>query len=107
MSPDTTALLVLKVADPDKPAITRESVQQHLSAVVEGTPVEFSDHVLRAMTDLARVKKAYKLNSVAGSGSGSGKGGKAAPADVQEAAADDFKQIEVAMLGAMALRGAS
>jgi EKC/KEOPS complex subunit CGI121/TPRKB len=54
------------------------------------------------MTDLARVKKAYKLNS-----GGGPKSGKATLDAVQEAAGDDLKEIEVTVLGAMALRGAS
>ena len=78
---------------------------------MDGTPVEFADHVLRTMTDLARVKKAYKLNSPAegrdGGGKGKGKVESTAVLKGEEATLDDLKEIEVAVLGCMALRGAS
>lgn len=56
------------------------------------------------MTDLARVKKIYKLNS------GSGAGGKKRAANTGlegegEAKGEDRGELEVAILGAMALRG--
>ncbi|KAI9850024.1 MAG: hypothetical protein M1838_006197, partial [Thelocarpon superellum] len=55
----TTSLLVVKVST--VPEVSSRSVQQHLDKVLEGTPVDFSDENLHSMTDLARVRKVYKL----------------------------------------------
>lgn len=53
------------------------------------------------MTDLARVRKIYKLNS----GGGGGKGKKEVNGVGGEK--DERRELEVSILGAMALRGAT
>jgi len=106
VTPTTASLLVIKVTSPSTPGITAESIQAHLSESIKGTQVPFEDDVLAKMTDLARVRKIYKLNDAGGV-----KGGKKALANgssnngaVREV--DMQKELEVWILGAMALRGA-
>ncbi|KAI9859560.1 MAG: hypothetical protein M1824_003726 [Vezdaea acicularis] len=96
----TTNLLAVKVST--APSITHESVQEHLSSVVEGTPVDFADSILQETADFARIKKVYKLINRA-----HGKK-KEAAGDLQvvQAPGNDVKDLEIAILGAMALRGA-
>lgn len=77
-------------------------MQEHLSKVVEGTPVAFSDAVLSETTDLARVRKIYKLNSAGGGGAAKKDAVNGIPGD--QAAG---KELEVLVLGSMALRGAT
>ena len=45
------------------PDITHDSVSQHLQQHVEGTPVPFDDATLDSISDIARIKKVYKLTS--------------------------------------------
>jgi EKC/KEOPS complex subunit CGI121/TPRKB len=71
-------------------------VQLHLSAAFEGEQVGFSDEELSSMTDMARVKKIYKLNSV-----GAGKGGAVVNGEAER------REMEMLVLGSMALRGAT
>ncbi|RFU32709.1 hypothetical protein B7463_g3611, partial [Scytalidium lignicola] len=97
----TQNLLVVKVSTPLRP-ITAEMAQTHLDEVIEGEQVSFDDDNLSDMTDVARVKKIYKLNTVnsvngdalkKGVVNGAGKG------------KDWRRELEILLLGAMALRG--
>jgi len=102
ITPTTTNLLVIKISKPSQ-STTAHAIQSHLTANLEGEQVEFSDAVLGSMTDLARVKKIYKLNNASGGG---GKGGKAV---VNGTSKGDMerKELEMLILGSMALRGAT
>ncbi|KAI9781308.1 MAG: hypothetical protein M1839_006101 [Geoglossum umbratile] len=102
ISDTTTSLLVIKVSV--SPSITHESVAQHLGLVVKGTLVEFSNKVLDEMTDLARVRKIYKLNTGQNVPPGRGDAG---GSGVNGAGHSERKELEIAVIGAMALRGAS
>ena len=102
ISPQTTNLLVVKVSAPSSPAST-EAIQSHLTQSVEGEQIEFSDAELQSMTDVARIKKIYKLNNSAGV-NGQAKGN-AVNGDVR--AGDENKELEMLILGSMALRGAT
>ncbi len=99
MTPTTTNLLVIKVSTPSAP-FTGPQIQEHLAKVVEGVQVPFSDAEMSDMTDLARVRKIYKLN-VAGGGR--------KPINAVNGASeiDERKELEVLILGSMALRGAT
>lgn len=93
---DTTSnLLVIKLST--SPEVTHENVQQHLRTAIEGTAVEFSDAALSKMTDMARVKKTYKINPQA-----QAVGKKAGSNEETEK-----RELEVIVLGSMALRGAN
>ena len=87
--------MVIKVSTPSLP-FSADAVQEHLTKSVEGIQVEFSDEVLAEMTDLARVRKYYKLNGIGGN---IGKDGATSK--------DERKEIEMLILGSMALRGAT
>lgn len=92
------------------PDITHESVEQHLNAVIEGRAVEFSDEELRRTVDVGKVRKIYKFN-----GTGD-KGKKSKRQSIEEGVNEperatggdaEAKDLEVAILGLIALRGAS
>ena len=81
-------------------------MQEHLSNVIKGTPVAFDDDTFHGMTDITKVKKAYKLgggesqkSKSAGKGVNGGESGDGQP--------DERKEMEVAIIGMMALRGAT
>ncbi|TAQ91556.1 hypothetical protein B7494_g28 [Chlorociboria aeruginascens] len=102
ISPTTTNLLIVKVSTPSSP-FAAQAVQEHLSGVVEGEQVAFEDEILGGMTDVQRVTKVYKLGAggkkgeVIAGGDGDGDGTRA----VRER-----KELEILVLGCMALRGA-
>lgn len=85
------------------PVSSASQISEHLTSVVEGEAVPFEDEEVRSMTDVARVKKLYKLN--AGGGGGGKKGG--ANGVSNEKVEDERKELEIMVLGAMALRGAT
>lgn len=97
----TTSLLVIKISTPDKP-ITASAVQDHLDSSVKGTQVAFEDAVLDGMTNLVNVRKYYKL----GAGSRA-KGETTVNESRPKIGEEEKKGLEVQILGAMALRGAS
>jgi EKC/KEOPS complex subunit CGI121/TPRKB len=74
-----------------------------LSKEVEGEQVEFSDAVLQTMTDVSRVRKIYKLNN------SGGVNGREKEDAVNESIQVDKerKELEMLILGSMALRGAT
>lgn len=94
------------------------TVSQHLSASINGTLVEFSDLSLANTADIARIKKLYKLGGIGDDGHK----GKRRRKDGREEGSDlidglndrdkgggaerERKELEVAILGLMALRGA-
>ena len=97
-------------------------VAEHLGKQVEGTMMEFGEREVAEMTDLGLVRKLYKLNP--GGGGGGGKESKmerrrrlagaevgiGAPENGRREAERDEEaertELEVAVLGLMALRGA-
>ncbi|PGH00760.1 hypothetical protein GX51_05641 [Blastomyces parvus] len=101
---DTTKdLLVVKVST--SPEVTNASVAQHLDKVIKGTPLNFDNDNLRLVSDIGKIKKAYKLGS-----------GNAKPAPKGEADNDgqkyskspgeiETRDLERTILGLMALRG--
>ncbi|KAI9823248.1 MAG: hypothetical protein M1826_000191 [Phylliscum demangeonii] len=91
----TNVMLVVKVST--SPLITHDSVQQHLDTIIQGKAVPFSDQNLALTTDLPRLRKIYKLNN------GRGLAMASAAADASEAA--NLREMECAILGAIALPG--
>lgn len=103
ITPTTTSLLLLKLSTPTAPVLA-SAVQAHLAAAVAGENVPLTDESLAAGTDLGRVRKVYKLNA------GGGKAGKrkgAGDGDGDGSGRDEQgrRELEIAVLGAMALRG--
>jgi EKC/KEOPS complex subunit CGI121/TPRKB len=84
-------------------SITNESVSQHLGNVVEGTSVQISDkgEQLGESCDIEKVRKVYKLGD---GGAKKGKKGAAVNGDGGEKE-DERKQMEVVILGTIALKG--
>lgn len=64
---------------------------------MEGQPTPFSDESLARISDVAEIRKIYKLGA-----------SNAKPGEVNVQASDsEREEMEIAILGAMALRGAS
>jgi EKC/KEOPS complex subunit CGI121/TPRKB len=94
-------------------SLTAASIQAHLQENIQGEQIEFSDENLRASVDVARVKKVYKLNAAGGGGGGGKKAGKG-KGDANtlngvhaSSLGDERKELEIQVLGIMALRGAT
>lgn len=77
------------------PDITADSVAKHLESGVEGTWTEFNDAVLSEISDVPKIKKIYKLQDPTNRGR------------KDDDVVVDKAEMEVAVLGLMALRGAS
>jgi len=97
ITPTTTNLLIIKISTPTSPT-TASEIQSHLSTEIQGEQVPFEDNVLATMTDLARVRKIYKLNA------GGWKNGMTNGMKKEE---EDRKELEVLVLGCIALRGST
>ncbi|KAI0020800.1 CGI121 protein [Xylariomycetidae sp. FL0641] len=91
ITPATTNLIVVKILTPAS-ATTPQEIEAHLREHVHGQPVPFADEVLAGFTDWARVRKYYKLNGIGW-------------LDGMKDEARKRKELEVLVLGSMALRG--
>jgi EKC/KEOPS complex subunit CGI121/TPRKB len=80
------------------PDVTHESVAAHLAQNVQGTPLPFDDNALSEISDVAKIKKAYKLGSLPSGPSSDQVDGTSGSKD---------RQLELSVLGAIALRGAT
>lgn len=77
-------------------------MKNHLIAAFEGESVEFCDQNLADMTDLTRLRKAYKLSCAPRSG------GNKKQTEFKENGDEDFVgELEMALLGLIALKGAT
>lgn len=84
--------------------ITHESVKEHLTSMFKGETIDFCDENLVQRADLTRIRKIYKLNQAA---QAVGKKRHDAIAEVTEVKADvALRELEIFILGLMALRGA-
>jgi EKC/KEOPS complex subunit CGI121/TPRKB len=99
VSETTTNLLVLKVAT--TPVVTYDSVSRHLSENIKGTKCAFEDDELQTMSDVARLKKVYKVILP-----NPGKVVKTANGDL-DGRSEHMSTIEIQIIGTMALRGAT
>ena len=77
-------------------------MQQHLKKAIEGTAVNFSDAELKNTTDMARARKIYKLSAQAYGTSKKASESSGVPTEEAERT-----ELEVIVLGLMALRGAN
>ncbi|KAJ5735463.1 uncharacterized protein N7483_000588 [Penicillium malachiteum] len=94
----TKDLLVVKVSVSSE--ITHDSVAAHLESSVVGTSVPFDDQSLSEISDITKIKKAYKLGALPSFGTKIDRAQTKAPTD------DDVKRrLELSILGAIALRG--
>ncbi|CAF9929722.1 hypothetical protein IMSHALPRED_007989 [Imshaugia aleurites] len=120
IGPTSTTLLAIKLAT--TPAITPSTVSAHLASSVKGTAVAFSDATLATTADVGKIRKVYKLGGVGGGGgdpkgkrrrkdgseegSGGGGGGGGGVGTAGLDGEGERRELEVAILGLMALRGA-
>jgi len=79
------------------PAITHESVAAHLATAIQGTSVPLDDETLSEISDVSKIKKAYKLGALPSPSSKTECNG--TPNN------DAKRRLELSLLGAIALRG--
>ncbi|OAL35371.1 hypothetical protein AYO20_05422 [Fonsecaea nubica] len=101
----TKDLLVLKVAT--TPEVTLESVTQHLTTHIQGKPSPFDDAGFRKVADIDTIRKVYKLNSTVPGGRRPGNSISSGSGAKDSGSVDVTKNLEVQILGLMALRGAT
>lgn len=89
----TKDLLAVKVSV--SPEITSDSVATHLEASVQGTPAPFNDQILSEISDVTRIRKVFKLGALP---SPSNKASDTPKFNAK-------RQLELSLLGAIALRG--
>ncbi|KAI4865501.1 hypothetical protein F4820DRAFT_295859 [Hypoxylon rubiginosum] len=94
ITPSTKHLIIAKVLVAPTSTLTPSALHDHLLANVQGTPVPFTDEALRAehFTDWPKVRKYYKLNGVGW-------------LDGVRDESRKQKEMELLVLGGMALRG--
>ncbi|KAF9885715.1 hypothetical protein FE257_012600 [Aspergillus nanangensis] len=90
----TKNLLVVKVSV--TPDITHDSVAAHLTQSIEGLPAPFTDESLSGVSDISKIKKAYKLGALS-----------VAAVDTTNGTHAQDRKLEQSVLGAIALRGAT
>lgn len=78
------------------PEISQETVSRHLEHVVKGTPVDFNNENLQLISDTNKIRKAYKLGAAKPSRK------EVKTPDVLD---DSRRQMELSIIGAIALRG--
>ncbi|KAI2618976.1 hypothetical protein GGS26DRAFT_341797 [Hypomontagnella submonticulosa] len=65
ITPASNHLIIVKILISPASNTTPSAIEQHLRNNVQGTPVPFTDEALQSgLTDQAKVRKYYKLNSV-------------------------------------------
>ena len=101
MTDATKDLLVIKVST--SPDITHEMVAKHLEESVQGVSVPFDDGTLSSISDLPKIKKAYKLTSITSKPSKENQN-QAGGASVEQSV---DKILEKSIIGSIALRGAT
>lgn len=80
------------------PDTTAESIARHLESTIEGTWTVFNDESLAEISDIPKISKIYKLQDSTNRG---------LKGEVGEVGEVDKSELELAILGLMALRGAS
>ncbi|KAK0104417.1 hypothetical protein ONS95_004710 [Cadophora gregata] len=113
ITPSTTTLLIIKLSTPTT-SFPLSSIATHLSSSIKGENIPFTDENLAETVDEKRVRKIYKLNASHPGGGGGGGGGKNAlngSGEVngngngnRKVGEDLRRELEVGVLGAMALR---
>lgn len=109
VSKSTTSLLVVKVPDEGSP-LSSEDVADHLAnrVCIQGTSIPYSDETISSCSDLANIKKIYKITD----DSSTKKPKRKRNEDDQTAGVsngvaidEQMLNIESIVLGTMALRG--
>ncbi|KAL9641295.1 MAG: hypothetical protein Q9204_000144 [Flavoplaca sp. TL-2023a] len=117
VSPTTTSLCAIKLST--APSVNATTVQQHLSESIQGDAVPFNDAEIAHFTDIGKVRKAYKLVDAGKQPrKPKSKGLRVRDAQSQDknvnsvhgdsrCAEAERRDLEIMVLGLMALRGAT
>jgi EKC/KEOPS complex subunit CGI121/TPRKB len=103
VSDTSKSLVVIKVST--DPSFTHDSVEAHLKEVVQGSPLPFEDSSFEDISDLPKIAKAYKLSQTQGTKVKSTPNAVANGDGVSDP--NERHELEVSVLGLMALRGAT
>jgi len=100
----TTTLLAIKVLNVPNSAPATSHPSTHLAGVVQGTRISFTDESLASITDVARVRKIYKLDAPS---EGAPKKRLKLPNGLSQesAEANEREEMEKVILGLMAIKG--
>ncbi|KAF3932773.1 hypothetical protein ABW19_dt0206923 [Dactylella cylindrospora] len=101
ISPTSTSVLAIKILDTNTPGYSEEETLSHLTTIITGEEVPFTTESIRQFTDLAKVKKYYKLKDLGALDKLHEKAGKEVKKKTE---AETWRQLHMAILGAMALR---
>lgn len=104
----TVEMAIPTVIAPNSPS--KESIENHLHNSVQGIPLRLDDDTLQGICDVAKVRKAYKISPPSSATTKSKKGALDRDGVVHAGLQNnkvEIKALERAMLGAMALRGAT
>jgi len=105
ISNESKDLVVIKVGDSaagdENQSLSKGSVESHLNEAVEGTGIDFSDSWFEDVCNLDKVRKNYKIAKPQPV-----KGAKTVDGNRNETR-DERSEVEVQVLGLMALRGAT
>ncbi|KAK6539269.1 hypothetical protein TWF694_009504 [Orbilia ellipsospora] len=101
ISPSSTAILVIKILDTTNPEYSEAETLKHLISIISGDEIEFTTENIRRFTDLAKVKKYYKLKDLGYVDELYKKKGREVKSKSEE---EGWRDLEVAVLGQMALR---
>ena len=80
-----------------------EAVAEHLRGSVDGSLTAFNDENIAALSDISAIRKVYKLNTPPAKGKQTTSGKEQLKGEV----ALDRQEIEMTVLGVLALRGAT
>ncbi|EPS42516.1 hypothetical protein H072_3530 [Dactylellina haptotyla CBS 200.50] len=101
ISPTSTAVLVIKIMDTASQTYSETDTLSHLTSIIEGTEIPFDTEHIRKFTDLAKVKKYYKLKDLGYLDALYKRKGRDVRQKTEE---EEWADLEVAVLGQMALR---
>ena len=103
VSDTSKSLVIVKI--PTDSSITHDTIESHLQEVVKGTPLSFEDSSFEGISDVPKIMKAYKLSQLPQVK------GKSSPSAIGSSdrilAAEERHELEVSVIGLMALRGAT
>lgn len=93
--------MVIKILDSSADGYDEKTVFEKLTDIVEGEEIEFSNESIRKFTDVAKVKKYYKLKDLGLAQANAKKRGLEVAERTEE---EQWGDLEAAVVGAMALR---
>ena len=102
MTDTTTSLLAVKILPANPTSGTAQaqvdSIANHLTEAVHGNPIPFTDESISSLTDIAKVRKIYKLSVPSSNKGHTQSNGVAGGSDV-------VRDLEPTILGLMAIKG--